>query len=185
MFCIHKIIGSTPITSKHKNNITLNNYYKVKPSRLNLYNKYVSRFDYLDSKSNLNSFINFDYLLVQTGGDFLSIKNTSLKISLLLEILTQQRIKILNSKKKKLKKFNYINVCLGKNKKWWVLDVYINSIFLTKLNNLNIIYEKVLNRLHFFITSKLITNLNLFNITKLWIKLKVKKLAKAVYWLPN
>ena len=179
MFCIHKIIGSSPITSKNQN--FLKNY-KLKPSRLYLYRLYILNFDQIDQ--NLNTNDNFTKLNINVQTDKLIniSKFAVLILGFLLEVLLQQRFFIkIKKNQKKSKLNNCFKISLHKTRWLIFLDIYLNSIFLDNKNNLNFSYEKVLNKIHFFILHCINNNLNLLNLNLKRIKIIVNSQKNLLY----
>lgn len=138
--------------------------------RLNMYNKYIINFDSIDRKLNFNK-TELKNIKLNSKKYIASTKS----LFLILEIITHQYFstKSLNNKNSR-NKTNTIKIFL-KKKNWpSLLDIYINSIYLCKKQELNISYSEMINKSYVFLTSQTIENLKLTKQNKNRIQFNIK-----------
>ena len=138
----------------------------MKPYRLDLYNKYIINFDFLDRNINRINTNVFKSVKMKTEKNLSSSKVEFLTLALSLEILAQQRFLIKLIKNKTFSKFSYFQIHINKNKFLSLLDIFLIFTFFNQLDKYNFLNIKLLRKLYIFIPSQVIDNLNLTTIHK-------------------
>lgn len=145
---------------------------QIIPSRAYLSYHYLTKFDCVDNQIRLYNSRQFNSLsltdvFIQTELNLISPKAELLKIIILLEILTQQRVFIKSSNQMNFLKFYDLKITIQKNKLAVFLDLCLPVIFLTSGQTSALLITNSLDinqKLHIFssakLAEKLISNIN-------------------------
>lgn len=139
----------------------------MKPYRLHLYNKHVVNFDFLDRKLEFSNITkNWKCINLHININQRATNTQTLTQSIFLEILSQQRFLI--KTKKNIFRMDNLKASFCKNKLPVLLDICLLSLSLNK--NFSFSYEILIKKIHIFISTQLINNLNLVNFNKNFIQ---------------
>lgn len=167
MLCMHKIIGSSPITSNYF--LIMLKTYQINPIRINLSYQCLTKFDNID---NLLTYKSYQFNSLHSTKTFIQLKLNSsfskidlLAMTTLLELLTQQRVLITNLSKVGFSKSYALKTTIRKSKLLIFLDLCLPTIFLTSISffpsKLIFKLENINQKLHVFSSNKFVENLNL------------------------
>ena len=134
----------------------LNNSYKIKPFRIELSEKYITRFDDIDRKPlhQIPWILPLNKITVQ---EYSTLKIPNLYSIIWLEFLGAQRLLFWNSLNNKKSSFFVPKLTIRKKKLFLILEICLNSLFLNYITNLNCMRNQ---NLHFFFNLKVLNNLN-------------------------
>ena len=145
---------------------------QIIPSRAYLSYHYLTKFDCVDNQiwsynSRQFNFLNLTDVFIQTKLNWTSSKDELLKIIILLEILTQQRVFIKSSSQINFLKCYDLKITIQKRKLAIFLDLCLPIIFLTSVRSSAILIINSVNinqKVHIFSSTKLaekfISNIN-------------------------
>lgn len=160
---------------------------KIKPFRFYLYHKHIINYDYMDKQIQLKHFLLpcIDSIIIQS--EFLLFsKPHILFATTYLEIIGQQRFFLQTFLKETYFRNCYLKLTLRKLKLLIFLEICFNSIFLNYPFKKNLNYNQLNAKLHIFLESNTINNLNLFrNNCSIQISLPYSKIIKNYYLIPN
>lgn len=178
MFCIHKIIGSNPITSITRKFSTPNTNHKamdqIKNPRLKLHYFSFGKFDLLDKNTSFTpknlcecslSDLTLHTQVVSRDSSVFSDKPTIVSSALTSEWLTNQRFFFKYSKEKTFSNNTYFTITLRKNKLFWFLESCLNHVFINENSKFLFLYQQksflfqdnqLSSKLHFMYPSRLI-----------------------------
>ena len=137
----------------------------MKPFRLNSYEKHIVNFDFLDRNFSAIKSTELENVTIQTSNCLTLSKFQILTLSLTLEAFTQQRIL------QKKVRCNYLEISVNKQKFLTLLDLYLASVFLGKVDKFIFSYERLVNKIDFFIPNQVINNLNFLTLNNTLIRL--------------
>lgn len=131
---------------------------KIKPSRLRLYYSSLESFDNIDQNFRSNTTLaNIDKNLIKN----LSFNELTFLNSLVLEILTQQRFSIKNSKNK-IRIVNLLST-VKKQQLFTILDIYLILTLIKEVKVCHFYHNRLSKKIHFFFRNQVSHNLNILS----------------------